>query len=105
MRKWIVWMAWVMGHVASYAFPIYMAWAWLDSERQGRVASGDPMGASHDTPPILAIMSACFTWTLLLICLNLVAAAIWWFRRRRVRAGTGQSTGARITRPPPTSRA
>lgn len=87
MNKWFFWMAWVVVHIASYVLPTSLAWVWLDAERQAAVASGSPLWASQDTPPILAIVALCFLWTIVLISLNLAAGFVWWHRRKRARSG------------------
>lgn len=93
VRRLLKVFAWTAVNLLTYALPLWFTVVWVRQEREALMASGDPLWASHDTPPGLAFLGLALMWTTVLILLNLVLLGIWyWRRRRRSAAHVGSAT-------------
>lgn len=86
VRRLLKVFAWTSVNLLSNAVPLWLTVVWVRLEREALMASGDPLWASHDTPPSLAFLGLALMWTTVLIVLNLVLLGIWHWRRRRTSA-------------------
>ena len=82
-RRLLKVVAWTAVNLLSYALPLWLTVVLVRQEREVLIASGDPLWASHDTPPSLAFLGLALMWTKALIVLNLVLLGIW--HRRMMR--------------------